>query len=761
MQSPINPISSSSRYTPDEDDIQVHPEGAIRLICKSFQSHEAGLPEWIKNSADEYARHDIPKEQRIIIVLFDKGRTQRSPSISVLDFGGMTSTVIEQNFRHWADPRAATRSITTSEVQGGHGNGGKCYMTMMFTEHSLIHTVKKGLGNRYGLSGGSFRFGYDSNNGRDFTVCNVWDELDDALGNVGCSIKLLPKSAQEILKIRQGFTLVTGYGPKGYSNRLAQTLLNSLRDHPQMIRSLHLCDIFVMNQGNIMTDANPLQLKSVTPDQYINERTYDIPTELVDPNTEETVSTTEDGRTSVGKLILRTSDVNMRYSRKFLHNMVYHGISGYIGYTPMLELDVQSTYINRIYGECELASLEPAKQNARERLAYSPLVRAVEAYISSKVTEAREFEIRDRRSYGQQEKNELSRLNEILDKWKNQFISSYLEAPIGTNGNGRPPLPPPLPSGIPARIEVNLDHSQAGIGVSFRPLIKFYDRQERKIRPIPFQWISHDTNVAWVDPHLNVVNTFIKGETKIWAQTLDGSLESNKVNLRVIKIRKITLQPSSIIVASGSRRKIKAFCTLSSGETVSDVVLIWTEDNPVVAGVSTSGTVFGRSPGITTVTAGDDSCMANNNVDITVTEGSRGQGNERGLSYPKILVSSVYPDPETGEEVNLSYDDPPVLQRPQDADINIWWINSSAPLAKMYLDIEKGYGYSTREWRIYHVERYIEIIAQIKMSLEADLDRMESEMWILYWGQYVAAVQAAAATSLGSFIQNGDDSLKL
>ena len=750
MQSPINPASSSFRYTPDEDDIQVHPEGAIRLICKSFQSHDAGLPEWIKNSADEYARHSLPKEQRMIIVLFDRGTTQRRPSISVLDFGGMTSTVIEQNFRHWADPEAATRRVTTSEVQGGHGNGGKCYMTMMFLEHSLIHTVKNGLGNRYGLSGGSFRFGYDSNNGRDFTVYNVWDELNDALGNVGYSIKLLPKPAQDILKLRQSFTLVTGYDPKGYSNRLAQTLAKSLRDHPQMIRSLHLCDIFIMNQGKVMPDANPLYLKSVTPDQYIGERTYSIPLELIDPNTEETISTTEDGRTPAGKLILRTSDRNMRYSRKLLHNMVYHGISGYIGYTPMVELDVQSTYVNRIYGECELTSLESAKQNARERLANSPLVRAIEAYISSKVTElAHEFEMRDKRSYSQREKNKLSQLNDVLDKWKNQFISSYIETPLGKKGN-RPPLPPPLPSGIPARIEIKLNYSQAGIGVSFRPLIKFYDRQERKIRPVPFQWISHDTNVAWVDPHLNVVNTFTKGETKIWAQTLDGSLESNKVSLRVLKIRKINLQPSLITVASGSRHMIQAICVLSSGETVSDIALIWTEDNPIVAGVSTSGRVFGRSPGVTTVTAGDDSCMADNNVTIKVTEGGQ------GLSYPRILVSSVDPDPETGEEVNLSYDDPPVLQRPQDFDRNIWWINSSAPLANMYLDIERGYGYGSREWRIYHVERYIEIIAQIKMALDTALESLESELWIVEWGQHVATVQAVAATSLGSFIQTGE-----
>ena len=30
-------------YIPDED-VKVHEEGAIRLICKAFQSHENGLP---------------------------------------------------------------------------------------------------------------------------------------------------------------------------------------------------------------------------------------------------------------------------------------------------------------------------------------------------------------------------------------------------------------------------------------------------------------------------------------------------------------------------------------------------------------------------------------------------------------------------------------------------------------------------------------------------------------------------------------------
>lgn len=760
MALPVDSTASTFRYTPDEDDIQVHNEGAIKIICKAFQSHEMGLPEWIKNSSDEYARCDASNEERIIVVLLNKGTSNRPSSISVLDFGGIDSNVIEQNFRHWADPQAATHRVQSSRIQGGHGNGGKCYMSMMFNKYSLLHTVKNNLGNRYGVEGNSVRFGYipDRTSGRNFDVPDVQYELNKALRSVGYTLTSLPQSAINASELRQGFTLVTGYGPKGHRDGTARRLVQTLRDHPQMITSVNFCDIYIMNNGRTQENANPLALKPVDPDPYIKEKKYDIPLELVDPQTDETISTTNEGRTARGTLVLRTSDRNMRYSRKFRHMMTYRSTSGYIGYIPMTELDVQSPYINRIFGECELPSLEAAKLNTRDRLADSPLTRAVEGFIESKVTElAHIFEARERRSYNQREKNELSRLNEMLDKWKNQFLSEHLGL-SSTSGKDPAPTPPPspLPSGIPARIEVTLDHPCAGIGVTFRPLVKFYDKQERRIRPVSYQWISNDNNIAWVDPSLNVINTFAKGKTTLWAQTLDGALNSNPVTLRVLNIRKIDLQPSSITINSGGRHKIHAICTLSNGETVSDIALIWTEDNPVVAGVSAYGTVFGRSPGVTSITAGDDSCLADNNVQVIVTEGGGNKGNERGFSHPKILISSIDPDPETGEEVNLSYDDPPVWQRPEDVNRNIWWINSSAPLARMYLDRKKGYGYDSREWRIYHVERYIEIIALIKIISNPDLERIESGTWIIHWGEHVTEVQTAVTRSLGEFIHNGE-----
>jgi hypothetical protein len=82
----------SLKYTPD-DDVKVHEEGAIRLLCAPFQSHENGLPEWLKNSSDAYSRNDVLEARRTILVIFDSGRGNTKPSISCLDFCGMTSEV--------------------------------------------------------------------------------------------------------------------------------------------------------------------------------------------------------------------------------------------------------------------------------------------------------------------------------------------------------------------------------------------------------------------------------------------------------------------------------------------------------------------------------------------------------------------------------------------------------------------------------------------------------------------------------------------
>jgi hypothetical protein len=185
---------------------------------------------------------------------------------------------------------------------------------------------------------------------------------------------------------------------------------------------------------------------------------------------------------------------------------------------------------------------------------------------------------------------------------------------------------------------------------------------------------------------------------------------------------------------------------------------VWTESNPNVARVSSSGLVFGFTPGECEVIAGDDKCMAKVPALIKVESGeSGGRGNRRGRGYPLVLVSGINPDPDTQEYFDFSREDPPVAQRVQDVERNIWWINSSAPLARMYLDTSKGYGYDRIEWRMYFLERYIDVIVQIALTHgPTEAESLGVNDWIGKWGLRAAEIQAAAASNLSGFIATGE-----
>lgn len=722
-----------------------------------------GLPEWCKNCSDAYIREDRSQHERIIVLIFSNSKRSSPSTISCLDFVGMTSEHIESRFRHWADPNAAGGGISIADLQGGHGNGGKCYMTQMFDDYSYVYTVKDGIGNLYGVESGSFRFGYipNSEKGKDFTAKDLQKELERALRKVGAELDDLPEMAQDTLSQSHGFTLVTGVNPKEIGNKIpVAELIDNIVNHPQMIRTLQLCRIYVIVDGKKFNQGKALSLPEITPMEGATEpRILVIPELLTDPRFDREVSTTKNGKYKQGTLILRTSDRSMRWQRKFRHAITYKAVSGYVGAKDVPGLGVLSPYADRIYGECLLESLEDFKTNERRNLADSPLSRAIETWVREEIEKyAGEFELKDKRKIDQEEKNGLSKMNEALDKWKNKFLQNMIDSIWGPGKDGgAPPPPPPLPSGKATRLELNLSHNRAGVGVTIRPSLKFLDKKGQRIRPVPYRWVSDDTNVAMVDEALLAINTFSFGKTEIYAETLDGKTKSNPVQLEVVHLYDIQIVPESLELNSGGRSSLTAICTLSSGEQTSDVYLIWTEGNSKVARVSAAGMVFGFEPGETDVTAGDNHCLSKKPTRIVVKPSERGgPGSQRGKGFPLILISEINPDPETGEDVRLSPQDPPVYQRVQDVDRNMWWINSASPFARMYLDKSRGYGSTSREWRIYVLERYLEVMVKIVLNYDmAQGQELSFENWMQRWDETAANMQLFASESLASFIETG------
>lgn len=744
------------KFTPDEA-IQGDLEHAARLLSAEIRSHENGLPEWAKNASDAYMREAAPDSQRIIVLLFHQKTATRPGSIACLDFVGMRHDRIEQNFRRWADPNAylAQAGQHFTGGQGGHGNGGKSYMVQMFDECSWFLTVRGNKGNKYGFLPDNPRPGYfpSPEESRDYPVQDRITELARLLSLLGCRIEDLPADAQQTLHERDGFTCVCGFGPRGVGRRVpVKQIVDCLPGHHQMFRTLQLCKVYAIEDGRLLNEGRPLSLPDIPPmDEAPSPKEILVPETLVDPRLGHAVSTTNEGKDPPGVLVLRTSKVSMRWNLKSRHNITYLAGQKYLGQVEVRDL-CQGAYSERIYGECQLSALAQFETNARDHPADSPLTRALEEWIRVQIESyAQEFVRLERLRTTQEAKNELQRMNQALDAWKNQFLDE-----IGLGEHVQPPPPPPptpLPRRPPGRLRITARHSYAGREITFKPKIEFYDANGERVGPVPYVWRSSDWEVATADEDSLTIRTHQPGKTELWAESLEAGahsvpVKSNRLVLEVLDIERLEIIPALVRIRAGSFASLTAVAILRNKDRKDGVFVDWTEDNSAIAKVSPAGVVYGVARGSTKAIAADAHCTSDE-VPIEVLDPIHGtQG------YPQIKLSDIDEDPlNPGRFPHFAAEEGPVCQpEPQWVDANIWWINMSSPLARRYL----GHGPRSPQWRVYLLERYVEVLVKIKLSHsfrlgeELPYDEMERR-----WRDEAVRMQEKAIAELEPFLDEG------
>lgn len=749
-------MSEEILFTPD-DEIHVKPQSAIRLLCAAFRSHEDGLPEWIKNSSDAYARYEIPLEDAAILVLLQDGKAGQPAMVACLDFAGMSTSDIENKFRTWADDTAAG---TNEGVEGGHGNGGKCYMTQLFDEYAYLHTLANGRASRYGFKGGSTTPGYfpSRDEGRGYAISNPDAELANAIRPFGLKLGDLPAAARATFARRKAFTIALGVGAKNLMRSKIPTSkwIDNLRGHQQMVRPIQRNQIFVVHNGHIAESASPLHLDEIVPIPGAEKpRIYPIPKELPDPDTGEMIAT---GASDLGRLELRTSNKSMRWSLKARHTINGWTCAGRsTGYWDVQSLS-RAFYHSQIYGDIYLDTLDHYKQNDRRNHSSAPLTKALREWLTAKIDEySEEFVKLDKLHATKEEQEELSRLNEALNHWKNAFLEEVFGGVGDTaEGDGGKPRPrKPLPRGEVASVALNFTHTLAGQGVSFRPSVEFLDAEGKRVRTVPHEWRSTDWAVATIDSDLNTVTTHQPGRSTISVICKDSGIESNKVEMEVLDITQIELSPLEVQVHAGSRYPVKATVTTHDGRVLDAAYLIWTENSPSTASVSSSGMVYGLVPGETHIIAADNQteCLAPSKVVVLDPK----EAGDRGNGMPRILLSEIDEDPLGEGSPRFSSTDPPALQRTQDVEANIWWINMASPLARRYSDAAKNGGAKSREWRVYHLERYIEIMVKIMLTYDfKNGEQLSFETMLRRWEEEAAKMQQQATDSLSSYLDGGD-----
>jgi hypothetical protein len=745
----------------DDSGIRVHERGVIAQLCSLFRSHEHGLPELFKNASTAYARNNAPTDLRILTLFF--GSHEGTRYLALLDLAGMTVEDLEQRFANWGDPEAHVSAHDTDEIlEGGHGNGGKCYMTQMF-DYSYLYTVRNGRGSKYGFLGDDPHPGYFPNRheGRGFPVDRPIDAIKRALAQLGIEFSRLPEQVRTTAAAAAGFTLAVGVAPKHSDERdFGRKLVDMSIQHPQMSLTSQNTQIYVIADGRPLTNYCPVVLPEIEPHEHAPEpRLVTIPDLLEDPTTGESCATRSVSEIQ-GQLILRTSKTSMRWSHKGRHHIRYTAHGKPIAFLKMENVS-RSAWVDRFYGECRLDALAQYETPDRSVLAEAPLTRAVESWIREQVFEYESaFKTLERLTASQEHRKQLTKLNDILDEWKNRFLQdTYFGSGVGTESAGRPPRPPrrPLPEGEAASIAIEAPFARAGVGVWVNMRVRFLDANGTRVAPPAFMWHSNDWAVATVDQEHRVV-THTPGEVEVWVETVDRRLRSRHVHIQVIDSASARIEPTSITVQAGKVEQLNALVTDRDGREHTDVSMTWLQEDSGIVGVTGNGRVIGQRAGTTEVFAVDERCLGRSKpCTIEVTAASVSSGGPGGNSFPKILVSEVNADPlnPDGESVHLSPDDGPVHQpTPQHVEHNIWWINLACPLARFYF----SKGVDSREWRQYHMERYIEALVKIRLNLDFQLAEEEITFDGVErrWREVAADIQRHAMEDLKPLLE-GDD----
>lgn len=414
----------------------VFDDAFLDIIGNEFKfDHVKGLAEWIKNSADAYTRADVPDSGQFVYLRFMPKDGKRPASFSCVDFVGMASDDIDKAFKRWGDRRAAGRG-TGKRTLGGHGNGGKFYMRQMFARSQFV-TYRDGRLNVFGFNERK-RYGYADG------FENKRTSLEDARNFAYLTELDIPVAIRHLWKTTGvGFTVVTGESPerlRAWKSHVAE-ICRKLRVHPQSRRLIRHKQIFVWTPP-----GKPQQLTSeeIAPKPgFEGPYSFELP-ESIDHGGKRIVF--RNRKYPEGRLVLATSvePFSRAGERSALNSIDILGEVGCIGSYRINELGYlkHAAHAEFLYGECFCPILEDEEddcvRNDREKLVDTEKTQALLAWIRTKVDEiCGQIAEQEQKEKRRVELNESSALNDLLNKWKNRFMTRiFAEVLAGIDGDG-------------------------------------------------------------------------------------------------------------------------------------------------------------------------------------------------------------------------------------------------------------------------------------------------------------------------------------
>lgn len=403
-------------------------------------NHEKGLAEWLKNAIDAYRRGNVSDKDQYVIFRFRDGTEDIPSVVECIDFSGMSHADIQKAFKWWGDPNAAKRGLKI-KTYGGHGNGGKFYMRQLFHASHFI-TYRDGK-----LS----VFGFNEN--KKYGFANGYEDksmsLGEALKFAGLDEKIIPFICLKSMKEgKTGFTVVRGIQPKKIVRGKipVSVICEKLKYHPQARRPLKSCPVSVIHNGRLI--AEMLRMEEIEPlPDFEGPFVFDIPETMDIKDGPDIVHVTlSNAKYPKGKLTLKTSSIPFgRAGRKSELNCIdIVGEVGILASYNMLQIGFLRNFpqAQYIYGECTCPILEDPEsdcvENDRERLVDNETTKALLQWIIQQIDAvggkiaAKETEEKERKNL-----EVTDEFNQILNKWKNQFMTRLFAEVFGGPAKGQ------------------------------------------------------------------------------------------------------------------------------------------------------------------------------------------------------------------------------------------------------------------------------------------------------------------------------------
>lgn len=622
----------------------------LDIIGNEFKfDHSKGMAEWLKNSIDAYRTSGVHQEDQHVIYRFtDQGVTH--PTIECVDFIGMSELDIEKAFKRWGDPNAAKRGKKI-KVYGGHGNGGKFYMRQMFRESRFI-TYKHGILNIFGFSDNK-KYGFAHG------FKNKKMAPKEALAFAEIQSLPIPANLKDkIMAGVTGFTVVQGVGPDGVRTKFKLVReLDRFKNHPQARRILERCNVAVVyNDRSLYALLKPDELDPL-PD-FAESRVITIPETLTTTSNSEKVTVVMANRKYLpGKLTLRTSSEALSRGSKLgeLNRIDILGEIGVIGSYQLTEIGVtgfpQAAFIYGEFGpsqDGDASILEDPDNdcvsNDRSKLVSNDTTRALLEWIASEVDKlASEIGAVEREKEKANQKDITSKFNDVLNEWKNKHMSKIMSDLFGAGTDG------------------------TGGGNNG-------GRHETQVTlpPHGFDFKYPVAEIEAESPARLTLKVTVPQSLPIGATVFFNS-------------------NSEDVVLESGKMSVKSDC-LKATPDGQDVAFLY------------MGVVGQQVGAVAEVKATAGKLSAIISVKVVTKKEKAG-----GKSFPQVLLSSHDADPlniAPGGILVLGERDPVVYQRPQDVSANIFWINTSSPMASKIYD---RFTFDSIQWRTFLFERYVDI----------------------------------------------------